>query len=48
MKTSQVNPGLWNQGNQPGDKVQRLKYDMRRTVAPGCLQLIAHPAVAGY
>jgi integrase len=36
------------QRNQPRNKIQWLKYDMGRTIAPGCFQLVAHPAVSGH
>jgi len=37
MKADQVDSGFWHQGNQSGNKVQRLKYDVCCTVTPGCL-----------
>ena len=36
VETGQVDSGLGNQSDQPGDKVQRFKYDMGSAVAPGC------------
>ena len=34
------------QRNQPSDKIQWLKYDVRGAIAPGCFQLIAHLTIA--
>jgi hypothetical protein len=31
----------------PVHKIQWLKYDVRRAIAPGCFQLIADLAIAG-
>jgi hypothetical protein len=46
--TDKVDSGFGHQGNQPGYKIQRLKYDVRSAVTPGRFQLIAHPAVSGH
>ena len=48
VKTGQVDSGPGNQSDQPGDKVQRFKYDMGGAVAPGCFQLVAHSAITGH
>ena len=46
METGQVDSGFGYQGNQPGNKVQRLKYDVRGAITVGCFQFIAYLTVA--
>jgi hypothetical protein len=36
MEPGQVNSWYRYQGNQPGNKIQWLKYDMGGAIAPGC------------
>jgi len=36
MKTGKVYSGSGNQSDQPGNKIQWLKYDMRGAIAPRC------------
>ena len=36
METGQVNSWFRYQGNQLGNKIQWLKYDMGGAIAPGC------------
>jgi hypothetical protein len=35
METGEVDSGFGYQGNQPGDKIQWLKYDMGGAIVPG-------------
>ena len=46
METSEVDSGFGNQSNQPGDKIQRFKYDVGYAVAIGCFQFITYLTVA--
>lgn len=45
MKAGQVAPGLWHQGGETGDEVERLEDDMGGAIAIWRLELVANVAV---
>ena len=47
VETGEVDSGLWHQGGQSGNKINRLEYDMSSAITVRCLEFIANLAGGG-